>query len=188
MEGPGADDLQPVTGKTFRPTKRAVRFAVAAAVLYVAYVGYVISTGRFSFLLGYVIFAVRPLYEALRPPTVVSTAGISRPWCRKSFVSWIEVESVMRLELGYPSVRLLLSSGKTLVLADIPADRSADVAALGEKQVIKATLSVPRPAPTHHEPSARDLEADVNRRADALAAGWAKLAAQNQHNRNHHPQ
>lgn len=125
------------------PIKPVLRVILAAAICAVVVLD-ILSSHPSYFLLVYLPLGWGwPLWVAKRPPTVVSTTGIRRPWRRTSSLSWDEVDFVDAPVAGVYGTKLTLRSGKGVVLDDVPAAQSRDVAALGQKQVKAA----PRPCP-----------------------------------------
>ncbi|WP_306828599.1 hypothetical protein [Nakamurella flavida] len=135
--------------------------------------------GRGGFAGMWLIYFAGLWIYAQRSPTVVDAAGIRRPWRLRRSVTWAEVDAVAAPQLGVEQVRLVLTTGRTLTLDDIPAEHAAEVAALGGKELRRPVpLSLPRPAP--REPTDAQRAADLDRRARALADQRAELDAQAQ--------
>jgi|GEM_PF-1707855 hypothetical protein len=113
----------------------------------------------------------------LWPPTVVDQSGIRRPWRRRSFVAWTDVETVAVPQPGFYPVRLNMVDGSTVALNDIAASESAAVAAIGAKSLVRPQpirLPAPRPALRTY----REIEADVARRAHLLAEQRGAMGAE----------
>ncbi len=117
---------------------------------------------------------------AWRPPTQITAEGIRRPWRRLGFVPWTDVSCVLAPQPGLYRLRLQLTDGKVVSLDDIPGDRTAALAAIGGKEVIRPAVPTVRPGP-HPSPRPRtddEVLADVTRQAAALARQREELAAQ----------
>ncbi len=180
------DQPQPGTGAITivgrpSPNRRPIN-PKAMAILGVVYVGvlaWALSGSRPDyFVLVYSLYFLVPVIQRLRPPTVVSAQGISRPWRRISVVSWDDVASVAGVAPGVYPVRLNLTGGKSLPLDDIPAADSVAVAALGGRSVQPVKRSVAAPRYPERERSAMQIEADVTRQAGALAEQRRQMAAE----------
>jgi len=157
------------------PIKPVLRVILAAAICAVVVLD-ILSSHPSYFLLVYLPLGWGwPLWVAKRPPTVVSTTGIRRPWRRTSSLSWDEVDFVDAPVAGVYGTNLTLRSGKGVVLDDVPAAQSRDVAALGQKQV-KAAPRSPMPVPPSRERTATDIYAEVTRQAELLARQRSELA------------
>ena len=157
------------------PIKPVLGVILAVAVCAVVVLD-IVSSHPSYFLLVYLplVWGWR-LWVAKRPPTVVSTTGIRRPWRRTSFLSWEAVDFVDAPVAGVYGTKLTLRSGKVVVLDDVPAARSRAVATLGHKQV-KAAPRSPTPVPPPRERTATDIYADVTRQAELLARQRSELA------------
>jgi len=108
---------------------------------------------------------------------VVDQSGIRRPWRRRSFVAWTEVETVAVPQPGCYPVRLNMVDGSTVALNGIAASESAAVAAIGAKSLVRPQpirLPAPRPAVR----TCREIEADVARRAHLLAEQRGAMGAE----------
>jgi hypothetical protein len=117
------------------------------------------------------------LFLAWTPPAVVDPTGIRRPWRRRSWLPWSEVDVVLGPQPGVaPFVRVRATDGNVLTLQGIPADRSEDVAALGQHRV--EPYRDPAWLPAHRSSTDAEVASDTRRRAAALHQGWADLAAQ----------
>jgi hypothetical protein len=152
----------PMTRKTYRAV---VLMGLAIVVLFV----WDMMRGRWSGLIIAPVFAAPALLQALRPPTVIDAEGIRRPWRRPRMISWPEVASVLAPQLGLDWTRIRLTNGRTIDLTDVPPDRSAAVATLGGQSVV-VEQQARRPALPAAPRTDREIEADVQRRAQALAA------------------
>lgn len=154
----------------------------AMAILGLGYIGvilFALSRSRPDyFVLIYPLYLLVPVFQRLRPPTVVSANGIVRPWRRLTAVSWDDVASVAGAAPGVYPVRLNLINGRSLPLEDIPAAESAAVAALGEKSVQPVKRWVATPHHSERERSATQIEADVTRQAQILAEQRRQMAAE----------
>lgn len=154
----------------------------AMAVLGLVWVGVVVwalSRARPDYFpLIYSLSFLVPVFQRLRPPTVVSAEGITRPWRRMPVLSWDEVASVAAVAPGVYPVRLNLTGGKSLPLDDIPANESAAVAALGAKPVQPVKRWVAAPRQPDRERNAMQIEADVTRQAEVLAEQRRQMAAE----------
>ena len=122
-----------------RPTRRKPIKPVLRVILVAAFGAVVVLDIRsahpsYFFLLYLPLVWGWQLWVAKRPPTVVSPAGIRRPWRRTTFLSWDEVASVAAPVPGVYFTKLTLMTGKVVVLDDIPAAKSKAVAAVGHKQ------------------------------------------------------
>ena len=143
-------------------------------------IGYAIVRDRFELIVFVVVFSLYPAVQLRQPSTVVNRAGIRRPWRRPAIVYWPEVASVAAPQPGNAEVRLTLTTGKTVGLQGIWATHSAQVAALGGKELLA-------PPPVRMPPRAlgvrSDIEitADVERRAKALSDEWRRLDQQSPH-------
>ena len=156
-----------VRGVRPKPTRLNIVWLVTAGCLYI---GWGIAKGSYQLPIMFVLLTLFFGLQLLRPPTIVSIGGIRRPWHPRNVVAWGEVASIVIPTIGLPGVRLLLTSGKVLVLADIPSDRSEAVAAIGGKSTQR--MPVPRSTPVRsaqQDPTPMEMEADVERRARALA-------------------
>ena len=163
-----------IVGRRPPMTRKAIRFTVLLALLLVVLFVVQVARGRWTGLLLPALWTVVLLVQRLRPPTVVNASGIRRPWRRRSRISWVEVETVAEPLPGHHPVRLNLVGASPVSLDGIPAAQSAAVAALGEKQVTRAVpMRLPPPRPGHRTDA--DIEADVARRARALAEERAAL-------------
>lgn len=160
------------------------------AILGLVYIGvilFALSRSRPSyFVLVYPLYFLGPVFQRLRPPTVVSTNGIVRPWRRISVVSWDDVASVAGASPGVYPARLNLTNGKSMPLEDIPAAEAAAVAALGGKSVQPVTRWVATPHHSERERSAVQIEADVTRQAQMLAEQRRQMAAESRRLRGDH--
>lgn len=175
------DDQTTVVGVRPKITRRNVVFIVAITVVYV---GWGISRGHYELPIMFLIYSAGAGLYAARPSTIVSAGGIRRPWRPRGIVGWGEVASVVAPTAGLPGVRLQLTSGKVLVLNDIPSDRSEAVAAIGSKPIQR--LPIPRTTPpplSQQDPTPMQMEADVERRAQALAEEWRRMEANKPPNR-----
>lgn len=91
---------------------------------------------------------------------------------------WTDVSSVFAPHPGGGPIRLQLVNGAKVPL-DIPADRCAEVAALGGKDVIRPVLPTVQSGPPLPPRPRTDGEvlADVSRQAQELARQRVELAA-----------
>ena len=160
------NDVGTVVGR--RASLKRSNFLLLAAMIGV-YVVLGILTGRYQLpiLAGglLVILAI----VSRRPPTTVSAGGIRRPWQTRGVIGWGEVASVVSPAVGLPGVRLELTSGKVVALTDIPSEETEAVATIGDKPIRPVRLPRTSPPAAHSEPTPMDIEADVERRAQALA-------------------
>ena len=62
-------------------------------------------------------------------------AVFGAPWRLRGVIGWGQVASVMSPTNGLPGVRLQLTSGKVVVLADICSEQTDVVASIGNKAV-----------------------------------------------------
>jgi hypothetical protein len=164
---PTADELPDIIFGNRPVLKRRHRWAIA-----VAGVGSLLLVtvwdARPNWTLAGIIAISLPVrvVNQLRPPTVITAAGIDRPWCRRSFLTWDSIDHVV--EQSYVSdVRVTTTEGKTLRLFGVDASLTADVAALSARPV--RPHQIPTPRTVTKEPTQREMEADVARRAAALA-------------------
>ncbi len=162
-----------VVGRRKQVTRRdwAIR-----GVLTCWYLIYSIVRGRYELPIFFLLLILVVFLLERRPSTVVSTGGIGRPWRRPRFIGWSEVASVAKPLPGSPGTQLQLVNGKTVTLADIPADESASVAHIGGKAV--QSPAIPTKPPREKARTDDEIMADVTRRASALAEQRAKLAEQ----------
>lgn len=166
-----------VVGKRAPVSLKQQRILVVTAALYTAFVAWQVSQGRWTSTGAFIVWVVWVGVIFLRPATVADREGIRRPWRRRRFVPWSEVDEVLAPQIGTHPVRLRLTSGKTLALDDIAATASAEVARIGGVRVAAPEKYRPPPA-RPRQPTDRDVEADVNRRAQALAERGAQLDAE----------
>ena len=167
-----------IVGRRPPMTPKASRVTVVLAVLFVLFVVVQVARGRWTGLLVFGFWAVVLVGRQALPRTVVDASGIRRPWHRRSHIHWVDVETVAEPLPGNYPVRLNLAGGSTVSLRDIPAAESAAVAALGGKQVAR-TVPVRPPPPRPGQRTDADIEADVARRACALAEERAAWERQN---------
>ena len=168
-----------MTGRRPEVSRAFRRWQLVVFVLLVGWALWQWRRGEGTFTLLSLGFLIVSWVMTARPPTVVAAGGIRRPWRIRRTVTWAEVDAVAAPQLGVEQVRLLLTTGRTLTLDDIPAEHAAEVAALGGKELRRPVpLSLPRPAP--REPTDAQRTADLDRRARALAEQWAELDAQAQ--------
>ena len=160
-------------------TPRSWRLLAVGIVATLALAGWDISRGDFP--LFPVLYLIAMGVSLLRPLTVVDASGVRRPLRLRRFVPWSEVAAVAAPEPGALRVRLMLDGGRAITLDDIPAQQSAAVAELGGRELRRLTpVSIPAPRTIAAERERTDQEraADVDRRARALAAQRAEMAAQ----------
>ena len=148
---------------------------LAAAAGAVVVLNILSSHPSYFLFVYFLLFGAGQLWIAKRPPTVVSPSGIRRPWRRATFLSWEAVDFVDAPVPGVYGTKVTLKTGKVIVLDDVPATRSAAVAALGHKP-LKAAARSPMPAPPVRERTPMDIYADVTRQAEALARQRTELA------------
>lgn len=159
-----------------RPPTRSRKTLIAFASVVLAALVWAVLTRRYFFLLYSVMYGFQ-LLTGLRPATVVWSAGIRRPWTRRSWIDWNEVISVSAPQPGRPAVRVNLINGKSVALANIASDQAGIVAAIGGMELVSAaTVVLKPPLPPPRPPSDEALHADVQRRAADLSAGWKRLA------------
>lgn len=166
---------EPVVGERQPMDKRAI--AVALVVLGVA-TAWSVWRQQYAALAVLTFFAIRGALLGLKPASVVSPAGILRPWRTRSVIGWAEVHAVIAPRPGVRTTRLKLVNGKEVSVDDVPAARSADVAALGGKPIETAAPPA-RPAPRPVVPADRDATFDIDRRAAALSAEWRRMELDN---------
>ena len=132
------------------------------------------------------IAAVENLLRRQNSRSKWPTQLIHRPLRRYSHLYWSAVDTVAAPAPEFHSVRLNLVNGPTISLADIPATESAAVAALGGKRIERPLpVRLPPRSPTRR--TDQDVEADVARRAKALAEERAVMEANNPRLRRHQP-
>lgn len=151
---------------------RALRILAVCALT-----SYWMWRGRYEWLLYPAVLVALQVRVVKQPPSVVSATGIIRPWRRRSYVDWNEVESVAPPDPGRRGCMLNLANGKSLSLSDIPADQAVVIAALGGKEVRAPSLPS-RPSAPNRPRSDIEIEADVRRQAQALALQRQQLAAE----------
>ena len=174
---PGASE----TTLVGRPPPKARKTLVAFALLILASLLWAVLTRHYFWLLYPAMYGSQ-LLPGFRPATVVSSAGIRRPWTRRSWIDWGEVISVSAPEPGRPAVRVNLINGKSVALANIASDQAGMVAAIGGMELVSAaTVMLRPPFPPPRPPSDEALHADVQRRAADLSAGWKRLAEESGH-------
>jgi hypothetical protein len=155
-------------------TQRNKAWTIVALLIYVSLFILEVSRQRWSFVIFFPIYAAILMARYLRPPTEVNSTGIHRPLRRRSYILWDTVKTIAAPAPEFHTVRINLINGTTIALHDIPASESATVAANGGKQITPAIpVRVPPRSPTRR--TDQDLEADVARRAAALAAERADL-------------
>jgi hypothetical protein len=179
MNEASADGTQEstVVGRRQRTSPKALRILLVFVVLVIAWA---VISGRWFLLSIYAVLGLTQFLLYLRPPTVVSATGVQRPWRLRSVIGWGQVASVAAPMPGKFAPRLNLVSGKSVALDDIPADQSALVAAIGHRELL---LPPPYQPPPPSLPSQRprtdlEVEADVERRARALAEERRRLAGE----------
>lgn len=176
------DDETTIIGGRPRPRSRIQIIALALCVLVAGLLAFRdIASGRprtfVAFLWPYILLFVISTVLRFRPPTVIDGHGIRRPWRKRAFIPWDEVRSVISPDPAFYLTRLKLEDGTTIELPGLPVARSAAIAALGHKQVTRDVPAI-RPSPEPRERSAQEIEADVGRRAAALAAQREALKAE----------
>ncbi|MBM9466271.1 hypothetical protein [Nakamurella leprariae] len=123
-----------------------------------------------------VVFWMQAAARFVLPPTVIDSTGIQRRWRRRHpVIRWPDVASVAAPQPGVPAVVLRLTRGGTVTLDDVPAERSAEVAALGGTALTTPPPPAAPPPPRPEAQSEQDLAADAARRAERLEQGWAEL-------------
>lgn len=172
------DPASTVVGR--RPRQSTAKERIFGAVLIGAVLVYAIVSRHillvgFYLFLGLIRFALH-----LRPPTVVSATGIRRPWRPRSVIGWSQVASVSLPVPGKFAPRLNLRSGKSVVLDDIPGDQSSVIAEIGGKELLVPPPYKPPPPslPSQRPRTDLEIEADVDRRARALAEERRRLAGE----------
>ncbi len=167
LVNPPHDDVATVVGRRATSTRTSVLLLLAVIG---GFVVLALTTGRYqSPAFAGAIVVAGAMVGAFRPPTIVSAGGIRRPWRLRGVIGWGQVASVMSPTNGLPGVRLQLTSGKVVVLADISSEQTDVVASIGNKAVRPMAPARTAPSTAHGEPTAMDVEADVVRRARALA-------------------
>ncbi len=172
-----------IVGRRPQLTRVARVVLAVTAVIWCALLVWDVYRQRWSgpVLVGVWLAAVLAL--RLRPPAVVDASGVRLPWRRRGHLSWTEVDTVAQTLPGYSFVQLNMVDGSTVSLDGIPIAQAAAVAALGGKRVAppeprrRSAVSPPPPA---RRPTDQDIEADVARRAQALAeerAAWERRSA-----------
>lgn len=140
-----------------------------------------ITGGRWEGLVLWVPFWVWMIIRSCRPPTTLRVDGVHRPWSRRSFVPWSDIESIVPSQPGERFVRLVLTDGSALSLPDVAPQDAAEIAAAGDKPMVKA---IPvRTSPTPPRPAVlteRQRAADIDRRIQSLARQRAEMSEQAQ--------
>ena len=155
-------------------TRSIKAWTTVATLMYMGLFILEVSRQRWSFVVFFPIYAAILMARYLRPPTEVNSSGIHRPLRRRSFILWDAVGTIAAPAREFHTVRINLTNGSTIALHDIPASESATVAAIGGKRITPAIpVRVPPKRPTRR--TDQDIEADVARRAAALAAERADL-------------
>lgn len=86
---------------------RALRILAVCALT-----SYWMWRGRYEWLLYSAVLVALQVRVVKQPPSVVSATGIIRPWRRRSYVDWNEVESVAPPDPGRRGCMLNLANGK----------------------------------------------------------------------------
>ena len=159
-----------------RPVMVSRRQLILMVVLTISVVVFVVWQHQYLLLL-YPAFLVVNFTRVIEQPPSVVTAGVSRPWQWRSRIDWDEVASVAAPEAGKRGSKLNLTDGKAVALLDIPADQAAAVAVIGGKEVA-APQYLQRPSIPGRPKTDMEVEADVRRRAEALAVQRQQLAAE----------
>jgi len=191
--------IEPATNPTVTPsgpaqilghrpqmTRRSKIWTPVAVLLMVCLLIWAIVRERWSFAVFFPAYMAILIALQARPRTVVNPTGIHRPFRRRSLILWSTVDTISAPAPEFPTVRVNLINGPTISLHDIPTGESAAVAAIGGKQIA-------RPEPTRFPPPSparrtdQDIEADVTRRAKALAEERAALELRNPRLRRQEP-
>ncbi len=164
--------------RRYQPPK--LRTQVISYLLACALIVFEAFHGRFDFLLLYLPIGLgAQAWHRFRPPTVVTEAGVRRPWRRIGFLSWADVAAVGRPQLGVWAASLILVNGKRVVLDDIAADRSSVIAQIGQRNLEPPpTVRMPAAGSPYRVRTPMEIEADVTRQATALAHQRERLAAE----------
>jgi hypothetical protein len=177
----GVTDDEPTTvvGEQMMP-RPSTRMQVITYVALCALIAFEVVRWRIDFVLLYLPIGLAvQAWRRWRPPTVVTEAGVRRPWRRIGVISWTDVATVGRPELGVWAAKLVLRNGKSIVLDDIAADQSAAVAQIGHKQLsAPRAVQMPATASPYRVRTPMEIEADVTRQATALAQQREWLAAE----------
>ena len=163
MDEQQGDTAATVVGRRpkMNPKVRVLLLAFLATVIVLAILGH-----RYVFLSIYFVLGVVQLFLGARPPTVVSRAGIQRPWRQLSIIYWEQVSSVSRPVPGKFAPRLNLVNGKSIELDDIPADQTAHIAEIGGQEML-----LPAPTGRHHLRCRRNARAATRRSRPTSNAG-----------------
>ncbi|MGS0686078.1 hypothetical protein ACVBEQ_13175 [Nakamurella sp. GG22] len=115
-QGDDADVPQSIVGRRRELTGNDLLLSCAITVPAVVY-----PIWRANYyLLMWLAFPLSRLFRGLRPPTVVTAAGIRRPGRVPSIVYWSEVEAIPVPVAGDGWPTLALRGGKTVALQDLP--------------------------------------------------------------------
>ena len=169
-----------IVGRRSTLSRGARVLLVILLVVWCPLIAWDVYRQRYAGPLLVVVWVVALLVLRRRPPTVADASGVRLPWCRRSHISWTEVDTVAPSLPGLSLVRLNLVDGSTVSLGGIAVARSAEAAALGGKRIAapeprRWPSAAPPPPPRRR--TDRDIEADVARRAQALAEereGWER--------------
>lgn len=165
-----------VVGRRSVMSRRERTLLVTVAIFYAALVGWRLSQGEWTMTGAFLVWVAWLIVIRFRRPTQVDSSGIRRHWRLRGFVDWRDVDRVASPQPGIGSVRLWMKNGRTLTLDDVAVDRSDSVAAIGDVPVGFPPRPTPPPRPTQR--SDGEIEADVDRRARALAERGKQLDAE----------
>ena len=175
-DGSGEGEPTIVHGRTQPPIRRSQVLAIAVAV--VAFMVLWIVVGpRDPFFVLYLLFPAGSLFVRWRPRSVIDASGIKRPWRRPSFITWDEVASIDPPTPGVWAVHLRLASGKSVTVDDVAVAQSALVGRIGGKPMTARPVVLGRP-PSQRPRTDMEVEADVTRKAQALAEHRKQMAAE----------
>ena len=169
-----------VVGQQRTQRRPSIRTQVFVSLSACALIAFEAVHGRFDFVLLYLPIGLgAQAWLRWRPPTVVTKDGVRRPWRRIGVISWTEVATVGRPQLGVFAASLVLVNGKRVALDDIAADQSAAIAQIGKKKLsAPPAVQMPAAASPYRVRTPMEIEADVTRQATALAQQREWLAAE----------
>jgi len=147
--------------------------SLAAVAAFAIFLG----KGRWESVALWSVYWICVTVRLWRPVTTLTEAGIRRPWRRRTFVVWADIESIVPTQPGERFVRLVLTDGSSLALSDVSPDQAPRIAAAGGTPMVDA---VPvRPAPPQEMPvSEQQRAADADRRIRQLERERAVMLSQ----------